>query len=186
MQRSRACSQSSGATAVLAVVRGTGGNLILQPAEALALAQHRQHVEDRGEVVRPVSAARSGWATLPSLTPLRSAKARDGLFGRLGVPGLDRAEVFRDRASSARASGVSSACAPCRRARAGGRQQMKRAPSTSSTSVLARSFRPGMAASSFARSVRRQLGGELRPRRRCAAARARRSSRRSASAVWRM
>ena len=29
-----------------------------------------------GEVVRPVSAARSGCATLPSLSPLRSAKVR--------------------------------------------------------------------------------------------------------------
>ena len=68
----------------------------MQPGQALALAEHGQHVEDRGEVVRPVSAARSGCATLPSLTPVALGEGAHRLLGRLGAPRLDALEFFRD------------------------------------------------------------------------------------------
>ena len=55
-----------------------------------------------GDVVRPVSAARNGCATAPSLAPCARRRCAHGLFGRRRRPWLDRGRVRRRyRASSA-------------------------------------------------------------------------------------
>jgi len=101
-----------------------------------------------GEVVRPVSAARNGCATFPSLSPLRSAKARTACSV---VSALQGSTILRSAERSPRRLRVSAVSKPAAlSSRASGRSAtMKRAPSASSTRVLARSFSPAMAASSF-------------------------------------
>ena len=161
MQGSRGLQPEFQRTAVLVVVRGTGGNLILQPAQALALAQHRQHVEDRRGcgAARQCCAQRLGDAA--ELDPFALGKGADRLFGRLGAPGLDRCPGLpRRRASRWRASAVSRPLAFSSRA-SGRLATMNRAPSTSSTRVLARSFKPGHGREQLHARLRRQLGGEL-------------------------
>ena len=72
------------------LIRSLSGRLIAEPGKAFLPSQHRQHVENPGEVVRPVSATRSGWATAPSLRLLASAKAAHGGFGGFRGPWRDR------------------------------------------------------------------------------------------------
>ncbi len=111
-----------------------------------------------GEVVRPVRAARSGWATEPSFRPVFSAMVAHGGLGRLGASRAKRHRISGPSSpSSLRVVRRQQAPRPCRPASADARRKMKPALSTSSTSVLARSFRPGMAARSCARVVSSSL-----------------------------
>ena len=48
-------------------------SLITDARQGFLAAKHLEHIEDAGEVDRPVSAARSGCATLPSFSPASSA-----------------------------------------------------------------------------------------------------------------
>ena len=108
-----------------------------------------------GEVERPVRAARRGCATWPSLTPAASAEARTAV-SVLSAVQAGSARASGERLRGARASAVPGAGGLCRRARAAARRKGSAALSSSSTSVLARSFSPGMAARSFSRSARRR------------------------------
>src|SRR5205823_8088598 len=74
----------------------TGGrrdSLVLQTTQALALAQHREYVEDRrrGRPAGKRSAQRLRDAT--ELNSLALGKSAHGVLGRLGAPGLDCLEV---------------------------------------------------------------------------------------------
>src|ERR1700716_862006 len=60
-----------------------------------------------GEVARPVSAARSGWATAPSLTPSASAKARTAASVASAYQGSTAASLAASFPIRARASPVS-------------------------------------------------------------------------------
>ena len=91
-----------------------------------------------GEVVRPVSAARSGWATAPSLRLLASAKARRAASVVSAVHGVTASSAARRRPISSRFSGVSSAAA-FGSISSGRSAKMKYEPSISSISVFARS-----------------------------------------------
>ena len=64
-----------------------------------------------GEVVCPVSAARSGWASLPSLSALRSATSRTALRGCRGPNSRLRKGLHGPARAGARASSVSRAAA---------------------------------------------------------------------------
>ena len=126
-----------------------------------------------GEVVRPVSAARSGCATLPSLTPRSLGKAAHGLLGRLR---RSRARPRRDHRrvspSSARASRLSSAGA-LSSGPAGGRRAEsapRRAARPASSRVPSA---PAWPRAAWRRSSGVSLRRELGPPSRCAAACAR-------------
>ena len=93
----------------------------------------------------PVSAARSGWATLPSLRPVSSAKVRTAASSAVGASSARPLRAAAAARPSVLAPGRRAASPPCRRARAAASANRKAALSSSSTSVLARSFRPGMA-----------------------------------------
>src|SRR5262249_4229391 len=136
-----------------------------------------------GEVLRPVSAARNGCATVPSLTPLRSAKARTACSV---VSALQGSTILRSAERSPRRLRASAVSRPAAllSGTSGRLAAMKRAPSASSTRVLARSFSPAMAASSFLRISGVNLAASSGPQAMCGSTRSS-SARRSASAVWR-
>jgi hypothetical protein len=95
---------------------------------------------------RSLSAARSGWATAPSLRLFCSSAWLPhrglGVRGR-PVRSASRAVKLADQARAFRRQQGAS---PCRRFRRGRSAKRKPEPSISSSSVLARSLRPGMAA----------------------------------------
>ena len=102
------------------------------------------------QVVRPVSAARSGWASLPSLTPgsrrprAPQHRSRHGPFARARRSAAwARAEQAARRRSARRGRGFV-------HRRAGGCANRKRAPSASWLRSCARAFSSGIARSSSA------------------------------------
>ena len=113
-----------------------------------------------GEVVRPVSAARSGCATAPSLTPLRSAKPRTACSVAAAVQGSTASSAGMISASSARASGVSSAAALSSSA-SGRAAQMKLARVDQLDQRLGALLQFGHGGHDLLADRGRQLGGDL-------------------------
>ena len=76
-----------------------------------------------GEVVRPVSAARNGCATAPSLTPLALGEGAHGLSVASAVQGSTAASSAATSRQQRRALPASAALSPCRRAGSAGRRR---------------------------------------------------------------
>ena len=130
--------------------------------EALLAAKHGEHVENAG---RGSSAGQRGAQRLRDLAELDAAslgKIAHDRFGccRVSIRPWRPASAAKRRASPRRLA--QDGFAPFRRSRAGVAAKRKRAPSMSSTSVLARSFRPGIAASSLRAHSCVEFYGDLR------------------------
>ena len=134
-------------------------------AEALVAPEHRQHVEDAG---RGRAAGQRGAQRLRHLAELGAGRPRHSRARPPRSPRRSSRSSAVESAAAAPASMRAAAVVEDRRglrvdARAGASANRNAAPSSSSTSVLARSFRPGMAASSLARM--RVVERRRRPRR---------------------
>ena len=115
-----------------------------------------------GEVLLPVSAARSGWATAPSFWPPAGAKSRIAASAAAAVQSPETVQSRLGAAQDLAGIVIEQQRPPCRRSAAAASANRKAAPSTSSTSVLARSFRPGRAASNCALCVVVEPRGDRR------------------------
>ena len=116
-----------------------------------------------------MSAARSGWASLPSLTPASSATPAHGCLERVVRPSRrPRPARAWAGASSARASSVSSAAAPLVERQRAAARTGSAAPSASSLRSCARALSSGIARSSRStssiggRAARRDQRGQPR------------------------
>ena len=85
---------------------GCRGEGVPQPCEAFVPAERRKYIEDPGETARPVSAARSGWATAPSRRSSASASLRTAVSSAAASQGVTAASAAanRDKRSPAGAS----------------------------------------------------------------------------------